>query len=105
MSDIVTRLRSQAPASREEADAEIERLQARVAELLNEAEALRRLSSAAGFAAAREMAAEWVDCGCAEAAAVRAAETKADRWRACPRDPCGAEDAAAIRALRPDGDA
>lgn len=47
----------------------------------------------------RERCAVEVDCGCLNRDAVLSAETKVDRWRACPRDPCGAEIAAAIRAL------
>lgn len=50
-------------------------------------------------AAERERCAREVDCGCLNRDAVLTAETKADRWRACPRDPCGAVEAAAIRAL------
>lgn len=50
-------------------------------------------------AAERERCAREVDCGCINRDAVLSAETKADRWRACPRDPCGAVEAAAIRAL------
>jgi|GEM_PF-6560645 hypothetical protein len=50
-------------------------------------------------AAERERCAREVDCGCLNRDAVLSAETKADRWRACPRDPCGAVKAAAIRAL------
>lgn len=50
-------------------------------------------------AAERERCAREVDCGCLNRDAVLSAETKADRWRACPRDPCGAVEAAAIRAL------
>jgi len=71
--------------------AEIERLQARVAELEAEVAWLRRVDRdvrAEGFAAAREMAAQYFD--------------------KCPpeRDVWIAEEvAAAIRALRPDGDA
>jgi len=56
-------------------------------------------SYAAGAKAMREMAAKEADCGCLNRDAVLSAETKSDRWRACPRDPCGAVDAAAIRAL------
>lgn len=49
----------------------------------------------------REACAVEADCGCLNRDAVLSANTKADRWRACPRDPCGAETAAAIRARKP----
>jgi hypothetical protein len=49
--------------------------------------------------AALEEAAREIDCGCECRDVVLAAKTKADRARACGRDPCSALDAAAIRAL------
>lgn len=56
-----------------------------------------------GQEAMRARAAREADCGCPGADAVTAATTKADRWRACPRDPCGRDTADAIRALEIEG--
>ena len=46
-----------------------------------------------------EEAAQFVDCGCAERAAVLAATTSAGQQRSCGRIPCAAAEAAGIRAL------
>lgn len=48
---------------------------------------------------ALDQAAREVDCGCSCSADVLAAETKADRWRACGEACCGALMARDIRAL------
>lgn len=50
-------------------------------------------------AAKVEEAAQEVECGCPEREAVLSATNKANRWRACGRDPCGAEVGLDIRAL------
>jgi hypothetical protein len=47
----------------------------------------------------RERAAVEADCGCPERAAVLAATTKAERRRACSREPCAADTARQIRSL------
>ena len=53
----------------------------------------------AGAMAMRERAADAADCGCAMRDFVTKAQTKTERWNACPNSVCARETADEIRAL------